>query len=217
VGCVACVIADRAGQPSSEWQGDDGLGLLGRLLPYVERTPLVFAGAAQAGLMMAASRERHVDRARLIGTSTQAYASAMRSMVAIEAGSSAQAVSLAVLGTPPTGLVVPWSEASIDGLTLERVLSQVQLTRLDARAPSLWPPGPYALGMAAAQAVEAIVCSSRRAMSLLTVLDGEYGVRSRVGALPVRLHSEGIAHRYVPTLSTRERVQLETALAGQVG
>ena len=216
VGCVACVIADRAGQPSLEWQGDDGLSLLGRLLPYVERMPLVFAGAAQAGLMLAASRERHVDRARLIGTSTQAYASAMRSMVAIEAGCSAQAVSLAVLGTP-AGLVVPWSEASIDGFALERVLSQVQLTRLDARAPSLWPPGPYALGMAAAQAVEAIVGSSRRAMSLLTVLDGEYGVRGRVGALPARLHAEGIAHLYVPTLSTRERVQVETALAGQAG
>jgi len=214
VGCIACVIADRAGQPSSEWQGDDGLSLLGRLLPYAERTPLVFAGAGQVGLMLAASRERHVARARLIGTSTQAYASAMRSMVAIEAGCSAQAVSLAVLGTPPAGLVVPWSEASIDGFALERVLTQVQLTRLDARAPRLWPPGPYALGMAAAQAVEAVVHSSRRAMSLLTILDGEYGVRSRVGALPARLHPDGIAHVSVPTLSTRERVQLETALAG---
>jgi malate/lactate dehydrogenase len=121
-------------------------------------------------------------------------------------------VQLTVLGAPPAGLVVPWSEASIGGYALERVLSQVQLTRLDARVARLWPPGPYALGLAAARVVEALVTSSRRTHTVLAVLGGEFGVRGRVGALPALLSTTGIVHTRVPTLNTRERVQLDTAL-----
>jgi malate/lactate dehydrogenase len=121
-------------------------------------------------------------------------------------------VQLTVLGAPPAGLVVPWSEASIGGYVLERVLSQVQLTRLEARVARLWPPGPYALGLAAARVVEALVTSSRRTRTVLAVLGGEFGVRGRVGALPALLSTTGIVHTRVPTLNTRERVQLETAL-----
>ena len=47
---------------------------------------------------------------------------------------------LTTLGTPPAGFVVPWSEASIGGYALDRMLSQVQLTRVEARAstPTRW-------------------------------------------------------------------------------
>jgi malate/lactate dehydrogenase len=107
---------------------------------------------------------------------------------------------------------VPWSEASIGGYSLERVLSQVQLTRIEARAARLWPPGPFALGLAAARVTEAIVHRSRRAFSVFMVLSGEFGVRGGVGAMPVNLAPAGIASTRVPTLNTRERVRLETAL-----
>ena len=109
---------------------------------------------------------------------------------------------------------MPWSEASIGGYALERVLSQVQITQIDARAAKLWPPGPYTLGLAAACAAEGIVTSSRRTFAALTLLGGEFGVRNRIGALPVLLSKHGIADIRVPTLNTRERVQLETALGG---
>ena len=212
VGSATCVIADRYGPPETEWAGDEGLALLRRLLPWTENTPLVFAGAAQAGLMLAARREHHVRRSVLIGSAPEAYASAMRSMVALEAGCSPAEVSLAVLGLPPTGLVVPWSEAAVGGFALERTLTPVQMSRLEARARRLWPPGPYALGMAAARAVEAVVTASRRALSVLTVLDGEYGVRDRLGSSPALLNAGGVAQVRVPSLSTRERVLVETAL-----
>jgi malate/lactate dehydrogenase len=133
-------------------------------------------------------------------------------MVALEARCSPSEVELTVLGTPPSGFVVPWSEASIGGYSLERVLSQVELARIEARAARLWPPGPFALGLAAARVTEAMVRHSRRAFSVLTVLGGEFGVRGRVGALPVTLSPAGIATARVPTLNTRERVRLETAL-----
>jgi len=212
VGSAVCVIADRHGPPEAEWSGDDGLALLRQLAPWTEKVPLVFAGASQTGLMSTARREHHIPRPLLIGSAPEAFASAMRSMVALEAGCSPSEVSLAVLGLPPAGLVVPWSEAAIGGFALERTLTPVQMSRLDARAQRLWPPGPFALGMAAARAVEAVVTASRGALSVLTVLDGEYGVRNRLGSMPALLDARGVASLRVPSLSSRERVLVETAL-----
>jgi len=96
--------------------------------------------------------------------------------------------------------------------SLERVVSQVQLRRIEARASRLWPPGPYALGAAAACVTEALLQSSRRSYSVLTVLNGEFDVRDRIGAVPALLASHGVAHTRVPSLNARERVQLDTAL-----
>jgi malate/lactate dehydrogenase len=58
-----------------------------------------------------------------------------------------------------------------------------------------------------------MIRSSRRALNVLTVLDGELGVRNRVGALPALLDRRGVAEARVPSLSARERVLLDTALA----
>jgi malate dehydrogenase len=210
--CSVCVIADRAGSPSAEWQGDEGLALLARLAGYIGRAPIVFAGASQSSLLTAAARELGIRRDRLIGSAPDAFASAVTAIVAMEARCSPTEVKVAVLGAPPSSFVIPWSDASIGGYALERVLTQVQLTRLDARVARLWPPGPYALGQAAAGVVEALVTSSRRAFNVWSVLSGEFGVRGRAGALPALLAPSGIVHVRVPTLNTRERVQLETAL-----
>lgn len=209
-----CVVADRAGQPAREWDGEGGLGLLNRLAGYGGTAPLVFAGESQAGLLLTAAREAGIRRERLIGSAPEALTSAARAIVAMEAGCSPSEVNLTVLGVPPAGFVVPWSEASIGGHALERVLTQVQLARLEARLAKLWPPGPYALGLAAARVVEGIVDSSRRAFNVLTILGGEFGVHGRVGTLPALLAPTGIVHARVPTLNTRERVQLETVLGG---
>jgi malate dehydrogenase len=211
-GCAVCVVADRFGRPSSEWQGEDALAMVTRLASYAGEAPIVFAGAAQAELLSAAARESHVARHRLAGSSPEALIAAVRAVVAMEARCSPSEVDLTVLGTPPSGFVVPWSEASIGGYSLERVLSQVELQRIEARAARLWPPGPFALGLAAARVVEALVRHSRRAFSVLMVLGGEFGVRGRVGAMPVNLSPAGITSARVPTLNTRERVRLETAL-----
>ena len=96
---------------------------------------------------------------------------------------------------------------------LEQVLTPVALTRVAARAVRLWPPGPFALGQAAACVAAAVLESSRRAFSVLTPLNGEFGVRGRIGTVPAVLASPGIVHTRVPSLSVRERVELETALS----
>jgi len=216
IGCDVCIIADRFGADSpegrSEWQGDEGFAHLTRIAGMVPDTPLVFAGAAQAPLLAQLAREAHLPRTRLLGSAPEALASAIRSIVAMEARCSPSEVTLTVLGTPPAGFVVPWSDASLGGYSLESVLSQVQLARIAARTARLWPPGPFALGQAAAGVAHGIIHSARRAYTVLTMLEGEFGVRGRVGAIPAVLSTPGIVHTRIPSLSVRERVQLETAL-----
>ena len=211
-GCSVCVIADRVGQPPSEWQGEEGLAMLARLARYLADAPVVFAGSTQADLIALGAREVPLRRERLIGSSPEALASSLAAIVAVEARCSSTNVSLAVLGAPPAGFVVPWSEATIGGYALDRVLAPVQLARIEARATRLWPPGPYALGAAAARVVAGILHASRRSFSVLTPLGGEFGVRHRAAALPVVLAPPGIVHIRVPALSARDRVRLETAL-----
>jgi malate dehydrogenase len=211
-GSAACVIADRAGHNPTEWQGDEGLSLLTELLAYVSDSPFIFAGVAQSQLLLSGAREARIARNRLIGSSPEGLASAIRSIVAMEARCSPAEVMLTVLGAPPTGFVVPWSEASVGGYALQHAITQVQMTRIEARTARLWPPGAYTLGLAAARVAQAIVQSSRQAFSVLTVLGGEFGVRNRVGALPALLSTSGIVHTREPSLSSRERVQLDTAL-----
>lgn len=206
-GCDVCILADRFGTGSPEWQGEEALALVSRLSPYLGTTPLVFAGSSQSELIGTVAREAGVARARLIGSAPEAFAAAARAIVAMEARCSAREVSLTVLGTPPR-LMVPWSEASVGGYALERVLDQVQLNRLDARLPRLWPPGPYTLGLAAARVAEAIVESSRSPRAVLTMLNGEFGVTNRIATVPALLSSSGIVETRTPALNTRERVLL---------
>ena len=212
-GSAVCVVADRYGKTSAEWHGDEGVSMLRGLAPYLGGAPIVFAGALQADLLSSAVRDLNIPEPRAIGSSPEAFRSAVTAIVAVEARCSPKEVALTVLGTPGR-FVVPWSEASIGGYALERALSQVQLTRIEARTAKLWPPGALTLGLAAARVTEALVESSRQSYSLLTMLGGEFGVKDRVGALPVMLSSTGIEHRKLPSLSTRERILVDTALDG---
>jgi malate dehydrogenase len=197
---------------SQEWGGEIGLSMIARLRGFIGTAPIVFAGASHADLILSVEREAGVERRRLVGSAPEALAGAVRAIVALEARCSPSEVTLAVLGTPRSGFLVPWGDASIGGYSLERVLTQVQLRRLETRLARLWPPGPQALGLAAAKIAEALMISSRRTMSVLTVLGGEFGIRDRAGVLPCLLTPSGIAHIRLPDLHSRERVQLETAL-----
>jgi len=211
IGCGVLVVADRIAAGSPEWQGEEGLALLRRVAVSSD-VPIVFAGTAHATLMRSASSELRITGRRLIGSASEAFSSAVSAIVAMEARCSPTDVSVAVLGAPPDAFVIPWSEASIGGYALERTVSQVQLRRLEARATRLWPPGPYALGAATARVVEGILHAARRSFSVLTILDGEFGVRNQVAAVPALLAPHGVAHIRTPLLNRREQVQLDTAL-----
>jgi malate/lactate dehydrogenase len=207
-----CIVADGFGTAPVEWHEEAALAMVRRLATYLGPAPIVFAGASHVMLIATAARELRLARERLIGSAPEALVSALAAIVALEARCSPREVSVTAIGSPPDGLVVPWSEATIGGYLIDSVLSQVQRARIQARAAHLWPPGPYALGAAAALVTEGVLHGSRRSFSVITPLDGELGVRDGAAALPAVLDSGGIARIRVPLLSPRERVQLETAL-----
>jgi len=209
IGCAVCVVADRVN--GGEWQGEDGRAMLATLARTVGDAALVLAGGSQVDLLARAVRDAGYRRQRVVGSCTEAFASSLRAIVALEARCAPTEVMLSVLGAPP-GIVVAWSEATIGGFALDRVLSPVELGRVQARSSRFWPPRPFNLGLAAATVAEGMIRAARRTFSVLTVLDGEHGVRGRVGAVQAFLNQGGIAATRTPSLSTRERVLLDTAL-----
>jgi L-lactate dehydrogenase len=208
--CDVCVLADAVAVPDA--QEPPGRPLLARLLAEVRTGPLVFGGADQPAMLESAAIDGGADAARLIGAGPVAVAAAAAALVAIEAGCSPREVSLTVLGGPERGLVVPWSQAAISGLAVERLLHPPQIRRLDEAVAALWPPGPYALGAAAARVVRGLVTGSRASECVLAMLDGPFGVRRRVGAVPALLGPGGIARTIEPALTPRELMQVHTSL-----
>lgn len=214
LGCVGLIVADQFRTNAGEWRGAEGLEQLRTIASMLRDAPVVLAGADQTDLLAQGVRETGIARRRILGSAPEAFASALRAIVALEARCAPFEVMLSVLGAPPDGFVVPWSEAGIGGYALTRVLTPVQLSRVEGRAGRLWPPRPYALGLAAAMVTEGLLQSGRRAYNVLAMLDGELGVRGRVSAVPAFLDAGGLAGLREPSLSVRERVQFETALGG---
>jgi malate dehydrogenase len=209
------ILADTAGtRPAQEWKDEAGLTLLKRVAAQSDRAIIICAGASQRPLIERGAAEAGIARKRLIGSAPIAWAAAVRSRLALELDVSPQDVSLLVLGRPPDRALVPWSAASVGGLSVVDLLTPPALRRMDALSRSLWPPGPYALASAAAKAVEAITTGTRPALSCFAVLDGQLGVRHGVAAVPVMLGSLGVDRVVEPTLSVQERVRLMNALAG---
>lgn len=209
-GATAIVIADWAGrapgQPSREPQGEEGLALLRRLWDVIsaDRTPIVCAGAEHGPLVASAVSELKIDRRRLIGSAPAALEAAARSLVALALDSTGRDVGLMVVGSPPESVVPCWSQATTGGALLTSRLTASQIARIDERLPRLWPPGPYALGSAAAGTVRGIVEGAREEMTCFVALDGEMGMRRTVVALPVRLGPAGVVRIVEPELSRRE-------------
>ena len=211
LGAAVVVVADPvAGE--SEWRGEGALELVRRLADAVPDAPLTFAGPGHRELVTQAHRELRVDRRRLIGSAPGALVTAARAMVAVAAGCSADDVALAVVGVPGSWIFA-WSECTVAGSPIAASVAPRAMAQMNRHAQASWPPGPYALGSAAARTVAGILASSRRRFHVFTVLDGEYDGRGIVAALPATLSRSGIHALWPPALSTHERVTLDTALS----
>ena len=216
IGCDAIVIADRvsasAPQADGEWQGDAGVGLLQRVWQLNPRALLICAGARQLDMVERAVRELGVARERIIGSAPEALRAAVVSMTALEAGCAPMDVSLTVVGRPPGQIIVPWEDASIGGRRASDVLSPPAITRLDGRLTRLWPPGPLTLASAATRMLYAAATRSRQSMSAFVAVTREEGDRGRVAMLPITVSGSSVSAVLTPTLSTRDRVRLDTVL-----
>ena len=209
-GAAAVVIADSA-TDSAELEGEGGLAMLRRVVAIEPRAPFVCAGASQRELIRRAVAERYIGRDRILGSAPLALESALRALAAIPSDGSGAEVHLRVLGAPPAAAVVAWDAASDNGQPIAAHVPPHVIAGLDARIPSLWPPGPYALGAACARIAEALVHGSRRSFTSYVVLD-EGALRGVPVAMPVRLREGGIARVLEPILTRQERTRLENAI-----
>jgi malate dehydrogenase len=205
-GATAIVIADAA-SGSGEISGEGGLSLLRHIAAMEPKAPIVCAGGSQRDLIARGVVELHIPQTRIIGSSPAALESALRALAALSIDSSGVPIALNVVGVPPDNAVVGWEEATVSGQPLTSHLPPHVIAGLNARLRGLWPPGPYSLGSAAADVVEAIVLGSRRRYSCFVhVRNG------RVAAMPVELGEDGVTRVIEPVLTRQERTRLENAL-----
>lgn len=212
-GASAIVLADPL-SVSAEWSGEAGLAVLRRLKGggHLERAVLICAGSAQSALMQQAFDELALSRRRVVGSAPESLASTARALVAIEARAASNQVALMVMGRPPARMVIPWSGASIAGHAAETVLSAPELNRVERRLRGLWPPGPNALGTAAAVFCESVVMGSRRIVSAFVSLDRDNGTTAPVCAWPVSIGPAGLERVTMPALSARDQVVVEEVI-----
>lgn len=205
-GAEAIAIAD-AVAGNAEHSGEAALSLVRQLRDAGIRAPLVFAGATQRELMARALGELHLSSSHIIGSAPLALESALRALCGVIGDTSPVEVSLSVSGVPPKHAVVAWEEAAIAGQPLTSVLGAHEIAALSARISGLWPPGPYALGSAAARIVEALCEGSRRRYSCFV----EAG-RGRIAAMPVEIERGGVKRVIQPALTRLEQTVLDNAL-----
>jgi malate dehydrogenase len=211
VGAAAIVVADRFSGPQ-EWVDDAGLNLLRRAAGLNQKAFFLCAGARQQSIVEQGVNEAGLSRLRLFGSAPEALRSAVIAITAAEAAAAPSDIALSVLGRPPHNIIVPWDEASIAGRCATNVLSAAQLARLDARISRLWPPGPYALGSAAARLLRTAFSRAPRVHTAQVAVTRDEGMPGRSAMMPVTLSSSGIASLVPPSLSTRDRVRFETAM-----
>jgi malate dehydrogenase len=212
VGASAIVLADPAG--SAEWSGEAALALLRRLKSggYLDRSVLICAGAVQHVLMQRGFQELGLPRRRVIGSSPESFAATARALVAIEAHAASHQVALMVIGRPPDKIVIPWTDASVAGVSVAAALTAPQLNQVERRLRGLWPPGPNALGTAAALFCESVVTGSRRIFSAFVSLDRDNGTQAPVCSWPVSIDASGLARVTTPLFSVRDQVVVDEVL-----
>lgn len=206
IGAALIVIADRHG--GGEWSGEEALALASAARRMNTRAPVVCAGAAHGPLIETLVLEKGFDRRLLVGAAPEALRQGMRTLTALAADVVAADVSLVVVGRPPRDLFVAWTGASIAGSPATEQLAAHEVARLDVQAGKLWPPGPLALGIAAADVARRCVTSAAGTVSVLLVPPDDGGPRRRCVCVPATLSGSGVSPRW-PVLAPRDQLRLD--------
>ena len=178
----------------------------------LDQSVLICAGASHHAVMQQAFDELGLSRRRVVGSAPESLAGTARALVAIDARAASNQVALMVIGRPPQRIVIPWNEASVAGYSVTSVLTAPQLNQVERRLRGLWPPGPNALGMAAAVFCESVITGSRRIFSAYVSLDRDNGTRAPVCAWPVSIGAAGLERATTPVLSGRDQVVVDEVL-----
>ena len=211
-GASAIVLADPIG--AAEWSGESALGVLRRLKGggYLDLSVLICAGATHDIVMQQAFDELGLSRRHVVGSAPESLAATARALVAIDARAASNQVALMVIGRPPQKMVIPWNQASVGGYSVTSLLTAPQLNQVERRLRGLWPPGPNALGTAAAVFCESVVTGSRRIFSAYVSLDRDNGTKAPVCAWPVSIGAAGLERATTPVLSGRDQVVVDEVI-----
>jgi hypothetical protein len=200
------------GVPPTEWEGELGLALIGRLAAANPRAPIVCAGARQASLVERGVTEVRLPWTRILGSAAIAFDAAARSVVADAADTAPRAVALGLAGLPPSRLVIGWSASWIDGVPAETRLGPGVLAAAARRLTAAWPPGPFALATAAAVLLEHIDDAGPASLPAIVAAPAQ-GHRAAIAL--VRVGPSGVLHAAEPALSPYERIALDNAIASR--
>jgi malate/lactate dehydrogenase len=110
--------------------------------------------------------------------------------------------------------VLAWSQASGAGSNAAAALPAHAILRLGDQVRASWPPGPHALGSAGARVVRVMTSGLPRRATVFAVVEQPGDVRRVAAAAPAYLNEQGIVRVQWPAMSERERVELDTVLAG---
>ena len=202
----AVLFADPADAPDA-----DGAGRACEVLPVLASSPeaILLVTSNRPAALVDALTSQGRKRDRVLGTASLAVAAALRRHLAADLEAQPREVSLTVLGAPPDLIVVPRGSVSVSGIPVD-LLSPVALRRALA-AVGARPLGPVALAAAGARILGALAGSSTTVLPVVARLEGEYGHRGPVVAVPARL-SEGRLQSLVELpLDPIERVAFDNA------
>lgn len=155
--------------------------------------------------------------ARVIGTGTFIDSARFREMLSAELGIHPDDLRAYILGEHGPNQFAALSQAQVGGERIEDNDQRRQMFRaaVDAGHGVLRAKGytNYAIAMATAFIIEAIVYDTRRTMPVSTLIDGWLGVHDVCLSIPVVIGRSGIMRRLRPNLNGDERMAFQRAAA----
>jgi hypothetical protein len=177
------------------------------------KAPILCLGVGQTSVVERGVSELGLARTRIFGTAAEALRSSIVSLVALEADAAPSDVSLTIVGRAPRHIIVPWDAASIGGRRATDVLAPHAIARIEGLLARLWPPAPLTLAAAAARVIRSMITRAPQTCAVLTVPSAGGSREAPAAIVPARLHAQGIRATEPPSLSARDRVRFETAVA----
>ncbi|NUP98828.1 MAG: lactate/malate dehydrogenase family protein [Armatimonadetes bacterium] len=164
-----------------------------------------------------ATQETRFETHRVYGLGTVLDTLRFRSHLADALGADPTQVEALILGEHGDSQVPIWSSANINGVPLEswpgadqRRLDEIaeQTKASGAKVIKLKGGAGYAVGVAIAEVVAAVINDTRAALPISTLQDGLFGVRDVAYSLPTVVGREGWQSQIAPRLWQKEELGL---------
>ena len=207
------VIADEATAHPNDLPADAVFPRLQRIAQHAGHSAVLVATSDAELVIARAVTECGIATGRIVGSAPEALRGVLRALIADEARCRPDEVAAAILGRAPASLIVPWEGCSIGGRCATDVLTPPAIRRIEQRLPSLWPPGPQALGRAAAKVAASLFRDDGELVCVQVALVRGVTGTGQPAILPATLGRQGIRAVRVPTLTGRDQTRLDSVVS----